>query len=775
MHVPKPSARVSQRELVRRARAWVAPDGPATDGGPRIIRELPGFDLIQLLHQGGQGVVYLAEQRSTGREVAVKVLRGGAGSSVAERVRQQREVQILGQLRHPAIVTVHDSGVHNGVSYFVMDYIDGQPLDAYLAAAPPGRSERIDLFARIAEAVQAAHVRGVIHRDLKPANILVDREGNPHIVDFGLAKLDTGEGPGAAMTRTGQFVGSLPWSAPEQARGEHREIDVRTDVYALGVVFWHAVTGGFPYDVGGDVPSVMRNILEVDPSSSDPRRRPGYELETILRKCLAKQPDRRYQSAGALAADLRRLQDGRPIAARRDSTWYVLRKNLRRHWQFTTAAASIFVVVLASAIGFALMYRVAERARADAEQKLRAAEATLGEMRRGMFREIPPLPSFVDDFRDGQPDPRFVVEGTALERDGHLTLIGRTSYVLDPAHCFLRGDFDITVRFAAELPDLDSGAVHVGVWTSDPFSATPVIYISRYREVNPECEDWPSDRIQGVLIAGDCRATVTPYDLTDGRLRIVRRGTRGALYYWRDDAWQELATGAVPDTALGLGLFSSTFYTTNAATVSFSDFRVTTTFPPEPICLDDLADDFGGSVIDPRFQTRGNGYPLESGGTLRIRRQNADRDWAGCQLDPARFRLCGDFQLTITYNLASFPDEPAAEHRVGLAVLDATTLAPIAAVERVRTAGPASDLHRARFDDRPGAATDLSATRSTGRLRITRRGPHFTLAAYDGAWHELDTAHHPADPLIFRLYSDAEDTREYNLVEFDDLSLTTSD
>ncbi len=398
MQPPGRHVSVSDQDLIRAARGRVCPDGLSQQvRARRAIRSLPGYELIQMLHRGGQGVVYHAIQVSTGREVAIKLLRHGLASTGEELTRQWREVQVLGQLRHPAIVTIHDSGADEGLSYFVMNYIDGRPLDAYVAGADLSRNELVDLFARIAEAVEAAHLHGVIHRDLKPANILVDADGGPHVVDFGLAKLEGDANRFATMTHTGLFVGSLPWSAPEQARGDHRLVDLRTDVYALGVVFWHALTGSFPYDVGGDMPTALRNIIEAEPTAiSGTRIRPGRDLETIVRRCLAKAPERRYQNAGELAADLRRLRAGKPIAARRDSTAYVVWRTVTRHKLAFGLLTAIFVLAVGSAIGLGVLLAQANRSAAALRESLyrssidlavRAfAEGNAGELRAALDR-----------------------------------------------------------------------------------------------------------------------------------------------------------------------------------------------------------------------------------------------------------------------------------------------------------------------------------------------------------------------------------------------------
>jgi non-specific serine/threonine protein kinase/serine/threonine-protein kinase len=351
---------------------------------PIVADLIPGYELVREIHRGGQGRVYEALQKATHRRVAVKVMREGPLAGDRERARFEREIQILAQLRHPHIVAIHDSGQLAGLFYFVMDYIPGRRLDEHLENVEKSKNRNVEtkellqLFAKVCEAVNAAHVRGVIHRDLKPANIRVDESSEPHVLDFGLAKLVTNElgidEPSGPMTVTGQFHGSLPWASPEQAEGSPGKIDTRTDVYSLGIILYQLLTGTFPYDVTGNMRDVLDRIMKAEPR----RPRSGTllindEIETIVLKCLNKDRGRRYQTAGALARDIRHYLAGEAIEAKRDSSLYVLRKQLRRHRAGVAVAAMLWVVVMA-----ALGVSVASWRRAvagETEARQRAAEA----------------------------------------------------------------------------------------------------------------------------------------------------------------------------------------------------------------------------------------------------------------------------------------------------------------------------------------------------------------------------------------------------------------
>ncbi|MCC6359581.1 MAG: serine/threonine protein kinase, partial [Phycisphaerales bacterium] len=315
---------------------------------PRMaITERPaieGYELITEIHRGGQGVVFRAFQRSTKREVALKVLLEGAYASETARRRFEREVELAASLRHPNIVTILDSGLSLGRMYFAMEFIEGQRLDQYLRAAQPPIEKTLELFEQICSAVNFAHQRGVIHRDLKPSNILVDADGVPHILDFGLAKTLRGDNPDETtvhvLSTTGQVVGTLAYMSPEQAAGSD-DVDLRSDVYSLGVIFYESLLGQTPYPVTGPLGEVLNRIAQDDPTrprsvrvSSRFAHAIDDEIETILLKCLEKERSRRYQTAGELGKDIRRYLNGEPIEAKRASGLYMFRKTLRRYrWQ----------------------------------------------------------------------------------------------------------------------------------------------------------------------------------------------------------------------------------------------------------------------------------------------------------------------------------------------------------------------------------------------------------------------------------------------------------
>jgi eukaryotic-like serine/threonine-protein kinase len=361
----------------------------------RRAAAIPGYRLNRMVHQGGQGVVYQGEQISTGRTVAVKIMRERSFPSAIDRVRFEREVQILTELDHPNIVRIIDSGEAAGEDYLTMDFVDGLPLDRFAGSPPAGESAdesrparsleaTLRVFAEVCEAVHAAHLRGVIHRDLKPSNILVDSAGRPRVLDFGLAKrMSIDETREPAVTETGQFLGSLPWASPEQVSGSSGGIDLRSDVYSLGVVLYQLLTGAFPYPVSGPVSDVIGNILHADPTP--PRlldRRLNDEIETIVLKALSKEPQRRYQSAGDFAQDIRRYLAGELIEAKRDSLAYVIRKQLIRYRLPAAVAAAFILVIVTAGVAAASLWRSALRERDLKEAQRERAESINGVLHR---------------------------------------------------------------------------------------------------------------------------------------------------------------------------------------------------------------------------------------------------------------------------------------------------------------------------------------------------------------------------------------------------------
>ncbi|HRY71222.1 MAG TPA: serine/threonine-protein kinase [Phycisphaerae bacterium] len=313
---------------------------PERIGPYRILREMG---------VGGMGVVYEAEQAEPKRRVALKVMRSSGSSDHYHFRLFQREIEALGQLNHPSIARIYDAGqTGDGQHYFTMELIDGEPLTEYCEGEDLSLRERLELFLLICRAVHYAHQRGVIHRDLKPRNILVDPAGVPHVLDFGLARfIDPAMDVTHSLFGGPGLMGTLAYMSPEHAAPNTAGIDIRSDVYSLGVILYEMLTGRCPYVSTGHVAEVLRNIAEAEPvRPSAIQRRISNDVETILLRALTKDRERRYQSVEALGEDVRRYLGGEPIEAKRDSTLYVLRKLALKHYFHTSVIAAFLVALL---------------------------------------------------------------------------------------------------------------------------------------------------------------------------------------------------------------------------------------------------------------------------------------------------------------------------------------------------------------------------------------------------------------------------------------------
>ena len=363
---------------------------PASPGLDPNLQVIEGYEILEEIGRGGMGVVYKARQAGTKRTVALKVMLDGPLASDSVRRRFEREIELAASLSHPNVVAIHDSGLSHGHYYFAMDYIEGQRLDRYIKSHDLPIDPRLRLMQKICLAVNYAHQRGVIHRDLKPSNILVDTDGEPHILDFGLAKTmeSSPQAESLLLSISGEVLGTLPYMAPEQAAGQQRDVDSRTDVYTLGVILYELLTGKYPYPVAGQMAEVLRNIAEAEPARpSTIYRAIRNDLETIVLKTLSKDKEQRYDSAGALAADIGRYMAGEAIEAKRDSGWYVFRKTLRRYKVPVGVAAGLLLSAIVVAVAMSSLYTQAERerrlaqaSRTEAVAQRQVAESTASDL-----------------------------------------------------------------------------------------------------------------------------------------------------------------------------------------------------------------------------------------------------------------------------------------------------------------------------------------------------------------------------------------------------------
>ncbi|MEX1310781.1 MAG: serine/threonine-protein kinase [Candidatus Sulfomarinibacteraceae bacterium] len=368
--------------------------------GPRgapVPESIGGYRIVGVLGEGGMGIVYEAEQSSPRRRVALKVIRGGHFVDEAHIKMFQREAETLARLKHPNIGAIYESGrTDEGHHFFAMELVRGETLDRYLARRsgpidPAELDHRLELFRKVCDAVQYAHQRGVIHRDLKPSNIIVTDElsssgasigssgsapaATVKILDFGLARITEEDIAMTQITEIGVIKGTLPYMAPEQAKGDGEAIDIRTDVYALGVILYEMLAGRRPYDTArSGILEAVRVICEEPPAPLSATwsgtRKLDPDVETIVGTALEKEPERRYASAAALSEDVGRFLESQPILARPPSAVYQLRKMVNRHrTAFAASVAVVAVLVVSSVVSTSLFFtakRESERARVEA-------------------------------------------------------------------------------------------------------------------------------------------------------------------------------------------------------------------------------------------------------------------------------------------------------------------------------------------------------------------------------------------------------------------------
>lgn len=354
----------------------------ATGDGSLPPIEVPGFRILSLIGEGGQGVVYEAEQQQPRRVVALKLLRPHLGGSGVER-RFEREAQVLARLQHPGIATILGSGVvesaYGQLPYFAMERIRGRTLVESCAVRRLNVSERVALLAEVCDAVAHAHGKGVVHRDLKPSNVLVDEEGRARVLDFGIARvLDADFDHATLETRTGDVMGTLSYMSPEQASGRPESVDEQTDVFALGVLAFELLTGELPRDLAGrPIPEQLRLLTDGETTllgSVDGSLR--GDLETIVAKAMAQEKSRRYSSATALAGDLRRYLRSEPVLARRATVFYQVSRFVQRNRALSLSFAALLLALVAGTVVSLTLYLQSRANESDARWQSYVANLT---------------------------------------------------------------------------------------------------------------------------------------------------------------------------------------------------------------------------------------------------------------------------------------------------------------------------------------------------------------------------------------------------------------
>jgi serine/threonine protein kinase/WD40 repeat protein len=330
------SARLTEQDTHRSELAAQQTKSPESRLPAHLTHFVPGYEILSELGRGGMGIVYRARQLSLNRLVALKMLRAGDCGSAALLARFQAEAEAVARLHHPNIVQIYDYGEHDGMPYLALELVEGGPLSAMPNGKPRDPREAAEIVVTLARAVQFAHEQGIVHRDLKPGNVLVAAPASKgslarkiKITDFGLAKVFR-EGE-ESHTQTGTIVGTPSYMAPEQARGQSPLVGPATDVYALGTILYELLTGQPPFKAASAIETLHQVLTTEAASPSHHQPRLPRDLVTIVTRCLHKEPHCRYASAAALAEDLERFLQDRPIRARRTSpaerVWRWCRRN----------------------------------------------------------------------------------------------------------------------------------------------------------------------------------------------------------------------------------------------------------------------------------------------------------------------------------------------------------------------------------------------------------------------------------------------------------------
>ena len=421
------------------------------------------YKIVSLIGEGGMGEVYLAEDTSLGRKVAIKLLKLGLGTTHIIRHFQQEE-RILAGLTHPNIAQLHGSDLTaNGLPYFVMEYIEGKRLDDYCRENHLTLRQRLELFRKICAAVSYAHQHLVVHRDLKPANIRVTAEGEPKLLDFGIARLLDSESGALEQTMTFAAVMTPEYASPEQVRGE--EVTTATDIYSLGVVLYELLTGQRPYRLKTRSPDeVVRAIKEEEPSRPstaltkqnsssvlfNPRLLRG-DLDNIVLTAMRKEPSRRYASVAQLSDDIRRHLEGLPVVARKDTIGYRSAKFIRRHRVGVAATALVALAIIGGLI--AALWE-ARQARAQRDVALRI-NTFLQDMLGAVAPEVKGIDvKVVDLLGDASTRARTELASRPQVMADVLMTLGKTYISLGlykPAEANLRPALDASLKANGEL------------------------------------------------------------------------------------------------------------------------------------------------------------------------------------------------------------------------------------------------------------------------------------------------------------------------------------
>lgn len=425
------------------------------------------YDILSEVARGGMGVVYRARHRLLHRIVALKVLRSGDGASDDDIRRFMQEAKSAASLSHANIVPIHEFSAFRGQHFFTMDYIDGKPLDRLIEDGVLSPYRSCELILQIARAIHFAHTRGIIHRDIKPANVIVDAEGRPMLTDFGLAVNLSTDRDSQRMTRSGSVMGTIPYIPPEQAAGKLEQIGPRSDIYSLGALFYEMLTGRPPFSGMTQYELLQRVIHHYPPSPRKIRPRLSVDVETICMKCLDKEPERRYQTAAALADDCQAFLNGEVIKARPATLLYRLRRAAARHPELAILGGVILLLGLGILGSLNIVHNTQQKlseAAAQHEKTLEERERLTDMIRRNWRSEFKLQSGAQTNLSPNRNQARAKLLGwfapdLAKPVAGGVQISGQPKKTLQAAFgCPVRLPLDFRISMTIQLPETNPGA-----------------------------------------------------------------------------------------------------------------------------------------------------------------------------------------------------------------------------------------------------------------------------------------------------------------------------
>ena len=409
-----------------------------TAPGPGAV--IDDYEIVREIARGGMGVVYLANQRSLSRAVALKMVLDGEAAEQDHLERFAIEAEAAAALDHPGIVPVYDVGQHNGFPYFSMAYVDGQSLAAKLVDGPLEPVRAAIIAREVAEAISHAHQQQIIHRDIKPANILIDQQGAPRITDFGVCKTLSSA---SNLTSSGELIGTPHYMPPEQAGAQSDSVGAGSDVYSIGAVLYAMLTGRPPFQAANPLDVVSQVLLQPPVSPQQLNPSVPLELDVIALKCLSKSPRDRYLSAQALAADLNRFCNNEPIHAKPPGLWQRSRFFVRKHVLFASVSGSValLLVLLTAIVSFALFQARSELAKLEElleSERIVAVQfariASSGQATQQSY-DITRLAKHAKRYRESLPDLalQLAIQAATIATEHDLELPAETRTLLESA------------------------------------------------------------------------------------------------------------------------------------------------------------------------------------------------------------------------------------------------------------------------------------------------------------------------------------------------------